>query len=397
MNKIDPVTTVSPHPAGLKQRQILLMAAATGVAVGSQYYNQPLLGLMAKDFGSPAGVVATATQAGYALGLIFLVPLGDKFERRTLILLQSLGLVIAMLAACFSSGLYSLACASVLIGVFATIAQQMIPLAAELTSANRRETALATLTSGLLAGVLLSRAISGLIGQEYGWRSVFLFGATLTVLMMICLVFRLPRSVPDTRLSYRGLLRSLWVLIGDQPVLRRATIIQSLLFFGFSAFWTTLALLLESPRFGFSSGVAGMFGVVALAGALPAPFIMRRLSTPQNPEKAIRMGVYLVAAGFLLMSHWITLITLTSGVILMTCGLQISLIKLQSVVLGAAGSARGSFNTVFMASQFAFGAAGSAAAGIAWACGGWTLVMIMSTATSLLAVIIQHFRPITAR
>lgn len=372
----------------LSRRQILVMAIATGIAVGSQYYNQPLLGVIAKDMDAPAGIVATTTQIGYALGLILLVPLGDKIERRILILLQCLGLTVAMVLASLSQNLGCLSLASLLIGVFATIAQQMIPHAVELASPIQRDRALATITTGLLVGVLLARTASGFVGDWFGWRSVFLMGASLAVMMLAGLALCLPRSQPQESHSYVQLLLSLFLLVRKQPALRRASAIQSLLFFGFSAFWTILALLLQTPRYGMSSSVVGLFGLVALAGAVLAPLwlrIFRKLA----PIYTIRSGVIMVAASFLLMIPFSSLVGLCSGVVLMTTGLQVSLISQQALVLNVAGSARGRFNTIFMASQFAAGAAGSAAAGIVWLQGGWTDVMILASIAALLAIILS--------
>ncbi|WP_346825621.1 MFS transporter [Serratia inhibens] len=387
----DNATGKLPDSRDLSHGQVLMMSAATGIAVGSQYYNQPLLGIIADDFGAASGLVATTTQIGYALGLILLVPLGDKMERRALILLQCLGLTLSLVAASLSPGLYSLAFSSVLIGVFATLAQQMIPHAAGLTSSLRRERVLATITSGLLVGVLVARTVSGFVGAWYGWRSVFLLGATLSVLMMGCLAITLPRSQPDSRLPYLKLLGSLFVLVRHEPVLRKAALTQSLLFFGFSAFWTILALLLQTPPFGMNSGIAGLFGIVALAGVVLAPFC-GRIAGRRGPQGAVRLGVFLVVASFLAMLPMVNLTGLVIGVVLMTTGLQISLIAQQTMVLNAAGSARGRFNTVFMAAQFAFGAAGSAAASVCWEQGGWTAVMIMAAASSLLAMYLQSVR-----
>lgn len=379
------ISTVSKM---LSRHQILIMAIATGIAVGSQYYNQPLLGVIANDMDAPSGIVATTTQIGYALGLILLVPLGDKIERRMLILLQCLGLAVAMVLASLSPSLGSLALASMLIGVFATIAQQMIPHAVELASPIQRERALATITTGLLVGVLLARTASGFVGDWFGWRSVFMMGAALAVMMLACLALFLPRSQPQENHSYVQLLLSLFLLVRKQPALRRASAIQSLLFFGFSAFWTILALLLQTPRYDMSSSVAGMFGLVALAGAVLAPLWLR-IFRGLGPIHTIRSGVIMVVASFFLMIPFSSLIGLCIGVVLMTTGLQVSLISQQALVLNAAGSARGRFNTVFMASQFAAGAAGSAAAGIVWLRGGWTAVMILASIAALLAIILS--------
>jgi predicted MFS family arabinose efflux permease len=372
---------------------VLLLSAATGLAVGSQYYNQPLLGLIANDFGvgANASLIATTTQIGYALGLVLLVPLGDSADRRLLILLQCLGLALAMGCASVAPGLYSLAMISVLIGVFATIAQQIIPLAAELASPRSRERVLATITSALLVGVLLARTISGLVGAWFGWRAMFMAGAAISVLMLVCLAARLPGSRPESRESYVALLASLFIVVRDHAVLRSATLTQSLIFFGFSAFWTILALLLQGPPFGLSSGAAGMYGLLALAGVVLAPLGIR-IAGKNSPQGAIRLGSILVALSFLFMIPMAGLVGLGVGTVLMVTGLQICLISNQSIIFAIAGSARGRFNTVFMASQFAFGAVGSGAASIAWNIGGWTAVMTMAAIAASLAIFLQ-FRP----
>lgn len=373
--------------------RLLLLSTATALAVGSQYYNQPLLGLIANDFGvgADASLVATTTQIGYALGLILLVPLGDRVDRRKLILLQCAGLILAMAGASVARGLHSLALISVLIGMFATLAQQIIPFAAELTPARSRERVLTIITSALLVGVLLARTVSGFVGAWFGWRAMFVIGAVIAVLMLLSLAWRLPRSHPESRASYVALLASLFVLVRDQPILRIATLTQSLIFFGFSAFWTILALLLQSPRFHLNSGAAGMFGTLAIAGVVLAPLGVR-LAGKRGAQRAIRLGALLIAVSFMLMIPAVNLIAIGVGTVLMITGLQISLISNQSILFGIAGAARGRFNTIFMASQFAFGAAGSAAASVAWKSGGWTTVMAMAAVSAVLAMLLQTRR-----
>ncbi|WP_249198948.1 MFS transporter [Gluconobacter kondonii] len=362
------------------------MSVATGLAVASQYYNQPMLGLIARDFsaGTRVSIVATATQLGYALGLILLVPLGDRVDRRTLILLQCLGLVFAMVMAGVAPGLNTLTLASVMIGVFATIAQQIIPFAAELAPTNARERVLGLVTSGLLIGVLLARTLSGLVGAWLGWRAMFVLGAVMAMLMLAGLTAQLPRSRPESNESYGRLLISLLHAVWNAPVLRRAALTQSLLFFGFSAFWTILALLLQGPAFRLGSDVAGLFGILALLGVVLAPPAIRIAG-----KGAVHLGVVLVALSFIVMIFMVNLPGISIGVVLMITGLQISLISNQSKVFAVAGAARGRFNTVFMAAQFIFGALGSAAASAAWDAGGWIDVMIMAAVSASLALLVQ--------
>ncbi|CAD0262036.1 MFS transporter [Pseudomonas veronii] len=382
--------------AGMSRGLVLLLAAATGLSVGTQYYNQPLLGLIADGFGigTKVSLVAIATQIGYALGLVLLVPLGDKIDRRRLILIQCIGLTVATLCASAAPELYSLAMASIMIGVFATIAQHIIPLASELSPPSSRERVLASITSALLVGVLLARVISGFVGAYFSWRAMFLLGAVLSLMMLAGLAAKLPTSQPQSRASYIELLVSLFGVVRDGAELRQAALVQSLVFFGFSAFWTILTLLLQGPGFGLNSGTAGLFGVVALGGVMLAPLGLRLAG-----QYAGHVGIGLVVASFVVMIAFVNLVGLSVGAILMTTGLQMSLIYNQSRILALAGTARGRFNTIFMASQFAFGAIGSAAGSIGWQSGGWTAVMAMALIASAAALLVQftHHSKVGAR
>jgi len=289
-----------------------------------------------------------------------------------------------MVAAALAPGLSTLALASVTIGVFATIAQQLIPFAAELAPASTRERVLGAITSGLLIGVLLARTLSGVVGAWLGWRAMFALGATIAMLMLAGLAVQLPRSRPESSEPYGQLLVSLLRSVRDAPLLRRAALTQSLLFFGFSAFWTILALLLQGPDFKLGSDVAGLFGILALLGAVIAPPVVRMAG-----KRAVPLGVVLVALSFIVMTLLVNLLGVGIGVVLMITGLQIALISNQSKVFAAAGAARGRFNTVFMAAQFTFGAVGSAAASAAWDVGGWIAVMAMAAVSAALALFVQ--------
>ena len=385
-----PMSAPPTTPQPMSQGVVLLLATATGLSVGTQYYNQPLLGLIADDLGvgSDVSLVAIATQIGYALGLILLGPLGDKVDRRRVILCQCIGLVGATLCASAATGLYSLAIASVLVGIFATLAQQIIPLASELSPAILRERVLASITGALLIGVLLARVVSGFVGANLGWRAMFLVGAGLSLMMLAGLAAKLPKGQVQTRASYLQLLASLFAVVRDSAELRKATLVQSLIFFGFSAFWTILTLLLQGPEFALGSDTAGLFGVVALLGVMLAPRGLRL-----SRQYAGHVGIALVVASFVVMIACVNLLGLSIGAILMTTGLQMSLVYNQSRILALAGTARGRFNTLFMASQFACGAAGSAAASVSWASGGWTAVMALALIASVAAMLVQFAYP----
>ncbi len=229
----------------------LVMAIAAGLSVANIYYNQPMLGHMQREFGAGSSVsfVPSATQLGYALGLILLVPLGDTLDRRQLILWQVAALVLALTAAALAPNPAILIFASIAVGMAATIAQQIIPFAAELAPTETRGQVVGTVMSGLLTGILLARTVSGFVGEYSNWRLMFGVGAAVVVLMGVMLALTLPRCKPAQRHSYPELLFSLVGLARSQPSLRRAVLVQGGLFASFSAFWSTLALLLQGAPF----------------------------------------------------------------------------------------------------------------------------------------------------
>ena len=369
----------------------LIMAVGTGLAIANIYYAQPLLGLIERDFGGGGELVhlvPTATQLGYAAGILLLVPLSDRVDRRRLIVAQCAGLVVALAAAALAPTPATLLAASVLVGLLATIAQQIVPFAAELSSPERRGRTVGAVMSGLLVGILLARTVSGLVGEWFGWRATFWLGAVMAAAMGALLAWRLPRSQPSTTDPYHRLLQSLVTLFRREPELRRAALTQGLLFAGFSAFWTVLALLFEQPRYHLGSDAAGLFGILAVAGVFIAPLAGRRADAT-GPARVILVGVVIVLASFAMMAIDASLLTLAVGVVLMDAGVQMAMIGNQATIYALAGEARGRYNTVFIATMFVSGAAGSAGASAAWAHGGWTAVMLLAAACAAAALLIQ--------
>ena len=374
----------------LTRTLLLVLSASAGLSVANIYYNQPMVGLMGAEMGRLASQVPTATQLGYALGLVLLVPLGDCTERRRLILLQTAALVAALVAAASLHGAIAILSASVAVGVASTIAQQILPLAAELSPPESRGRTVGTVMSGLLCGILLARTLSGVVAEHLGWRAMFWVGAAIAAAMGVMLRLVLPR-VPSTQsVPYGRLLGSLAGLVRASPALRRSALVQAGLFGGFSAFWSTLALLLETPRFGLGSEAAGLFGVVGLAGVACAP-LAGRLSDRRGPAGVVRLGValVLVLAAFAILAGFPTLAGLSVGVIVLDAGVQLSMIANQTVVLGLDPATRGRMNTVFVASLFCGGAFGSAAGGLAWHAYGWTAVAGLGFAMALASLVAQ--------
>ena len=370
------VRNTASAAVGLDRTLVLLMAAATGFAIANIYYAQPVLPLIGHDLGGAGSVnfIPTATQIGYSGGIILLVPVGDRVDRRRLILAQCVGLTLALL--------------SFAMGLFATIAQQIVPFAAQLSAPETRGRTVGTVMSGLLVGILSARTLSGVVAEWAGWRSVFWLGASLALAMAAMLYPRLPHSAPSTQTPYGQLIASLGRIVLDEPELRRAAMTQGLLFAGFSAFWTILAPLLAGAPYHLGSEAAGLFGLLAVGSVAVAP-LAGRLADRRGPRSVVRVGTVVVLAAFLLMLLDSHLATLAIGVVVMDVGVQVAMIGNQATIYALAGTAPGRFNTIYIAIMFALGAVGSASASAAWSAAGWRAVMMVAAAAAACAVILQ--------
>jgi len=387
---------------GLSNKLVFSLATGAGLSVASIYYNQPILGNIGQDFQSSVsatGYIPTLTQIGYALGILLLIPLGDRFNRRHVILTKGLLLSLALLLCSFTPNLNGMLIASLVIGVMATIAQDIVPTSAILSPDAQRGKAVGSVMTGLLLGILLSRVISGMVTEIVGWRVMYQIAAFSIVTITIVLWRVLPNITPHTDIRYLALMRSMFSLWKHHGVLRRAAVSQGLLSLAFSAFWSTLAVMLHQ-HYGLGSASAGAFGLAGAAGALAAP-LTGRLADKQGPERVTQFSSALVAVSFALM-FLLPYLSVNSQIVLVILsaigfdfGVQAALISHQTLVYGIDPTARGRLNALLFTCVFIGMSAGSALGSQALMAFGWSGVVTLATIAGILSLIVRLGNDVT--
>ncbi|OSZ74207.1 MFS transporter [Hydrogenophaga sp. IBVHS1] len=399
MSAIPSTNTLAAHTAGagLSSGLTLLLATGAGLSVASLYYSQPMLGVLGADIGASnqaMGLVPTLTQLGYAAGILFTAPLGDRHDRRTLILIKVVLLVVALLAAAVSPSVAPLLAASLAIGVAATLAQDIVPAAATLAPDAQRGRVVGTVMTGLLLGILLSRVISGFTAEHLGWRAMFFSAAVATGLLGLALWRFLPAFKPTTTLAYGALLGSMRHLWSLHRSVRYAALAQGTLATGFGAVWSTLALWLHGEPFHLGAAAAGAFGLAGAAGALAAP-VFGRLADRHGAQPITLLGAGVAAVSFASMAAipWLPanlqLWWLAGSVIGFDLGFQGSLIAHQTIIYGADPGARSRLNALLFVAMFTGMALGAAVGSALFAQWGWAGVTALATASSLAALALR--------
>jgi predicted MFS family arabinose efflux permease len=358
-----------------------------------------LLHLVAHDFHSGSGLaslIITATQVGYAAGLLLVVPLGDLHPRRLLVVRIFGVAAVALVACALSPDIWVFGLASIAVGTASVAGQVMIPFAADLAPPERRGRVVARIMTGLLLGILLARTVSGLVAQVAGWRAIYWFSAALMVAFAAILWRALPAEGPRPHRAYWNLVGSSLRLLVDEPVLRRRAWHGACAFACFSVLWTTIAFLLSGAPYHYSSAVIGLFGLVGAGGILAANLAGRLADADRSTSATLVAGVLLTGSFGLLWFGHSALAALIVGIVVLDIGTQGMQITNQAIIYGLRPDARSRINSAYMVCYFIGGAAGSLTAGVVYGSHRWAGVCILGAgfgALSLASTLYERLRP----
>ena len=371
---------------------MMLLAATVFASAATVHFQTPMLGRFATEFGaSPAAIgwIPTLAFAGFLAGIVLLVPLGDRADKRTLIIVHLVGLIASVVAMAAAPSLPWLWGASFAIGVCASLSQYVVPLAVELAPAHERGAAVGTVMSGLFVGILFGRVVGGVVAATLGWRWMYVLSAAMLALVLATVWLHLPAAPPRASHRYAALLASLLSLYRREALLRRTSAIQFLLALGYGGFWATLAAMLAA-RYGYGPTAAGLIGIPGAAGILIARAAGRALDR-RGPRPVVTAGIATFALGFVVLGFGVeTVVALVVGAALLDCGLRAAMVANQTSIASVDPDARSRTNTLFQAHLWGGNAAGAVLASVLYTHAGWWAVCTAALAGAVAALLLQR-------
>lgn len=373
---------------------VFLMAFAIGVTIASNYYAQPLLHSITHDLNiavEHAGSIIMAAQFSYAVGLLFITPLGDKFERKHLIIILMVLSTCGLIVSALSKNLWMLIIGTSMTGLFSTVAQVLIPFAATLAKPEQRGKIVGTLMSGMLLGILLGRAFAGAISTIADWHYVYWIATGIMVIVTLLLWSSLPTYRNTININYFQLLWSISSLYKQEPILRIRSLLAVISFALFSLLWTPLAFLLSNDPYHYSDFIIGLFGIAGAAGALGSP-IVGRLSDKGKGWLATTIGLCLLLLSWLPLSFaQYSIIALILGVVILDFSVQVTHVSNMSAIYQIRPEARSRMNTGYMVCYFIGGMLGSVGSTYLFSHYGWIAIVVSGTILGLMGIICWLF------
>lgn len=373
---------------------VFLMAFAIGVTIASNYYAQPLLHSITHDLNiavEHAGSIIMAAQFSYAVGLLFITPLGDKFERKHLIIILMVLSTCGLIVSALSKNLWMLIIGTSMTGLFSTVAQVLIPFAATLAKPEHRGKIVGTLMSGMLLGILLGRAFAGAISTIADWHYVYWIATGIMVIVTLLLSISLPTYRSTININYFQLLWSISSLYKQEPILRIRSLLAVISFALFSLLWTPLAFLLSNDPYHYSDFIIGLFGIAGAAGALGSP-IVGKLSDKGKGWLATTIGLCLLLLSWLPLSFaQCSIIALILGVVILDFSVQVTHVSNMSAIYQIRPEARSRMNTGYMVCYFIGGMLGSVGSTYLFSHYGWIAIVVSGTILGLMGIICWLF------
>lgn len=370
------------------------LAVVAGISVANLYYNQPLLNLIREDLGISdfqANLITMITQAGYALGLLFIVPMGDLYRRKRIILANFSLLILSLLCIALSRNIYWIWLASLVTGICSMIPQIFVPFVSQFSRPEHKGRNVGIVISGLLTGILASRVVSGFIGDLAGWREMYFIAAGLMVVCAFTILKVLPDVHPTFSGNYGTLIKSLYQFFRDNPALRIYSIRSGLAFGSFLAMWSCLAFKMKQAPFYADSDTVGLLGICGIMGALTASMVGKYVQ-----QVGIRKFNY-IGCG-LILAAWAAMyldgnsyVGIIAGVILIDIGMQCIQLSNQTSALALCPEASNRMNTIFMTTYFIGGSSGTFLAGCGWQAGEWTGVVCIGIILTLCSLSLTLF------
>ena len=376
---------------GIPRSVLLMMAVIAGLTVANCYYNQPLLELIRHDIGiteQSANLITVITQIGYALGLFFLIPLGDMFSPKKLILANmSIAAVMAIVMA-VAQNVWMLWGASLLIGACSVIPQFFIPIAGQFSAPKNKSRNMGIVLSGLLTGILTSRVISGYIGEWLGWREMFLVAAFVMLICMGVMLLMMPEMKRNYEGTYRGLMSTMAEIMVLHPSVRLYAIRAAFGFGSMMAIWSCLAFHLAQPPFRAGSDMVGTLGLCGIMGAVAASGIGKQIPKFGIHNFSLFGAATQIVAWGMALLFGDTYAGLIAAIILVDIGLQCQQLSNQSGCLQEIPQAANRANTIFMTTYFIGGSLGTFCAGYVWNRANWLGVCIVGMTFALISLAI---------
>lgn len=379
---------------GIPGYLLLILAIISGLAVANLYYNQPLLNNICRDLRVSeftANLIPMVTQIGYALGLLFIIPLGDLYSRRRIIVINFSLLSISMLSIALSESIWFVLASSLVTGICSVMPQIFIPIASQFSRPEDKSKNVGILVSGLLTGILGSRVISGMVGEYWGWRTMYYLAA---VIMFVC-IFIVLKVIPDMSVNYKGtykdLMHSLLTIFRQRPDIRLSSLRAGLCFGSFLALWACLAFKLSGAPLYAGNNVIGLLGLCGVAGALTASIVGRYVRI-LGVKRLNYIGCMIIMFSWAIMYIFQdTYLGFIIGIMLIDIGMQCIQLSNQTYVLTSVPNAANRVNTIFMTTYFVGGALGTFLAGLFWQEMQWEGVVTVGVSLTLLSLIITRF------